>query len=117
MLEITLVFVALVAAGLIGFIGVVVTPSLVTAIGLSTLLLGLVMGVPTGVWYHVVLYRCVSPRVPLPRKWWLSPAGLHPHLTAAEQRRIEPWYRIGGVGFVLCLVGGIAAIAGVLLGR
>ncbi len=35
MLEITLVFVALVAAGLIGFIGVVVTPSLVTAIGLS----------------------------------------------------------------------------------
>ena len=117
MLEITLVLIALVAAGLAGVSAAAVTPHLITAIGLSALCLGLVMGVPTGVWYHVVLYRYVSPKVPLPRKWWLSPAGLHRHLTAAEQRRIEPWYRIGGVGCVLCLVGGIAAIAGLLIAR
>ena len=117
MIEITLVLIALVAVGLIGFIGAVVTPGLIAAIGFGALLVGLAMGVPTGFWYHVILYRCVSPKIPLPRRWWLSPAALHRHLTLAEEGRIRPWYRIGGVGFVLCLVGGTAAIAGLLLGR
>jgi hypothetical protein len=117
MIEITLVLVALVAVGLVGFIGAAAAPGLIAAIGLGTLLLGLAVGVPTGFWYHVILYRCVSQKLPLSGTWWLSPATLHRHLTLAEERRIRPWYRTGGVGFVLCLVGGIAAIAGLLLGR
>ena len=117
MFEITLVVVAVVAAGLIGFVATIVTPGLVTAIGLGVLLLGLVMGVPTGFWYHVILYRSLSTRIRVPRKWWLAPSALHPRLTEAERRRIKPWYRIGGVGFVLSVIGGLAAIGGVLLGR
>src|SRR5712692_3173832 len=87
MFEITLVVVAVVAAGLIGFVATIVTPSLVTAIGLGILLLGLVMGVPTGFWYHVILYRSLSARIRVPRTWWLAPSALHPHLTDAERRR------------------------------
>ena len=117
MLEITLVLIAVLAVGLSGFVGTIVTPRLMTAIGLGTLMLGLVVGVPTGFWYHVVLYRLASARIPLPSTWWLSPANLHRHLTDAERRRIRPWYRIGGVGFVLSVVGGLAAIAGLLMGR
>ncbi|HET8575878.1 MAG TPA: hypothetical protein VFO18_02175 [Methylomirabilota bacterium] len=117
MLEITLVLMAIVAVGLIGFVATAFTPHFMTAIGLSTLLLGLVMGVPTGVWYHVILYRFVSAKAPLPRTWWLSPSTLHRQLTDAEQSRIRPWYRIGGLGFVLCVAGGLIAIAGALLGR
>lgn len=117
MIEITLVLVALVAVGLIGFISLAAAPGFIAAIGLGTLLLGLVVGVPTGFWYHVILYRCVSRKIPLSGTWWLSPATLHRHLTLAEERRITPWYRFGGIGFVLCLVGGMAAIAGLLLGR
>ena len=117
MIEITLVLIALVAVGLIGFISIAATPGLIAAIGVGTLLLGLAIGVPTGFWYHVILYRCVSAKIAPPRRWWLSPAALHRHLTAAEARRISPWNRIGGVGFLLCLLGGLAAIAGLLLGR
>ncbi len=117
MLETTLVLIAVVSVGLIGFVATMFTPHLMTAIGLGTLLLGLGLGVPTGFWYHVTLYRFVSARTPLPRKWWLSPSDLHRHLTDAEQRRINLWYRIGGAGFVLSVVGGLTAIAGLLLGR
>ena len=117
MLELTLVVTAVVAAGLIGLVATFLTPRFMTAIGLSTLFLGLVMGVPTGFWYHVILYRVVSAKLPLPRRWWLSPSALHTHLTDAEQRRIKPWYRIGGVGFVLSVAGGLAAIVGLLMGR
>ena len=117
MLELTLVLMAVVAVGVIGLAAVVFSPHLMAGIGLTTLLLGLVMGVPTGFWYHVILYRLVSAKTPLPRKWWLSPSSLHRHLTDAEQRRIRPWYRVGGLGFVLSVSGGLAAIAGVLLGR
>jgi len=72
MFEITLVVIAVIAAGLIGFVATIVTPGLVTAIGLGVLLLGLVMGVPTGFWYHVILYRSLSTRIRVPRKWWPS---------------------------------------------
>ncbi len=117
MLEITLVLIALVGVGLGGAAAAVVTPGLIVTIGIGILLLGLVMAVPTGLWYHVVLYRCVSTKMQLPRTWWVSPSGLHSHLTEGERRRINPWYRIGGTGFVLCLVGGGAAIGGLLLAR
>ena len=114
MLEITLVLTALGAVALAGAVG---TPTLLAALGLGTLCVGLVLGVPTGFWYHVVLYRCVAGRTRLSPLWWLAPGGLHRHLTDADQRRIRPWYRVGGVGFALCLLGGIAAIVGLLLGR
>ena len=115
MVEIALVVAAVGIAALVGVIGPIVTPGLVVAIGLGTLLLGLAVGVPTGVWYHVMVYRCVSAKMALPRRWWLAPAALHRHLSPVEARRISPWNRIGGAGFVLCVLGGLAAIAGLLL--
>ena len=114
---------AMVALGAVAVLGLVAplaaAPSAPVMIGLAlgALLVGLVVGVPAGFWYHVLLYRIVSAKAPVPRKWWLSPADLHVHLSAAEQRRIKPWYRLGGLGFVLSVVGGLAAIAGLLVAR
>lgn len=116
MLEIALALVAAAMVGMVGLLASAFSYGLLTVIGLTTLFVGLVLGVPTGLWYHVVLYRFVSSRVPVPNTWWLSPSNLHRHLTEAEQRRIRPWYRIGGVGFVLCVSGGLVAIAGLLFG-
>jgi hypothetical protein len=117
MLETTLVVVAVAAAGLAALVAPVVPSGIVTLLGLGTLGLGLVVGVSTGLWYHVMLYRIVSAKVMLPRTWWLSPSALHRHLSAGEARRITPWYRLGGLGFILCVAGGLAAIAGVLVAR
>jgi hypothetical protein len=117
MLELALALVAVSVVGLVALLSTIFSYSLVTVVGLTTLVVGLALAVPTGFWYHVVLYRFVSSRVPVPPTWWLSPSNLHRHLTDAEHRRIRPWYRIGGFGFVLCVAGGLAAIAGLLLGK
>ena len=117
MLETTLVLGAVAAVGLAVLLATVFTAPVMIMLALGVLVAGLVVGVPTGFWYHVVLYRIVSARIAVPRTWWLSPSALHVHLTDAEQRRIRPWYRLGGIGFVLSVVGGLAAIAGLLMVR
>lgn len=115
MLEIALVLGTIVAVGILGFLTTIITPRLMTAIGLWMLTAGLLVGVPTGFWYHVLLYRVLSPRIALPSKWWWSPVDLHLHLTGPELSRLKPWFTIGGVGFVLSVVGGLAAMAGLLV--
>ena len=117
MLEATLVLGAVAAVGLAVLLATVLTAPVMIMLALGALLLGLVVGVPTGFWYHVLLYRIVSARIAVPRRWWLSPSALHVHLTDAEQRRIRLWYRLGGIGFVLSVAGGLAAIAGLLMAR
>jgi len=117
MLEITLVLGAVAGVGLVVLLATMLTAPVMIMLALGALLLGLVVGVPTGFWYHVVLYRIVSARIAVPRRWWLSPSALHVHLTGAEQRRIRLWYRLGGIGFVLSVAGGLAAIAGLLMAR
>lgn len=115
MLEIALVLATIVTVGLLGFLTTIITPRLMTTIGIVTLMLGLFVGVPTGFWYHVLLYRVLSPRVALPPKWWWAPVDLHPLLTEQELARLKPWFTIGGIGFVLSIVGGLAAMAGLLV--
>jgi ABC-type antimicrobial peptide transport system permease subunit len=117
MLEATLVLGALAAVGLAVLLVTLLTAPAMIMLALGALLLGLVVGVPTGFWYHVLLYRIVSARIPVPRRWWLSPAALHVHLTDTERRRIWLWYRLGGIGFVLSVAGGLAAIAGLFMAR
>lgn len=115
--EIALVLLALLTVGLFGLAATLLTPQLMTTVGLWTLLLGLVTGLPTGFWYHVVLYRLLSSKMTLPARWWWSPVGLHPHLAQADLARIKPWFVLGGIGFLLSLAGGLAAMAGLLLSR
>jgi ABC-type antimicrobial peptide transport system permease subunit len=117
MLEATLVLGAVAAVGLAVLLVTLLTAPAMIMLALGALLLGLVVGVPTGFWYHVLLYRIVSARIAVPSRWWLSPSALHVHLTEAERRRIWIWYRLGGIGFVLSVVGGLAAIAGLFMAR
>ena len=117
MLEATLVLAAIGAVGLVLLLAALLSPPVLIVGAIGVLFLGLVVGVPTGFWYHVVLYRIVSAKIPVPRRWWLSPSALHVHLTDPEERRIRLWYRLGGIGFMLSMVGGLAAIAALLILR
>lgn len=67
--------------------------------------LGLVLGVPTGFWYHVLLYRALRPQGPLPRTWWLRPDRLHDRLSAEARVRVMRPFYWGAVGFVVSIVG------------
>ena len=115
--ELLLVLVSLVVVAVIGFIAKLMTPLIMIEFGLWILAGGLLIGIPSGLWYHVVLYRAVKKRMTLPRWWWRRPVELHARLTPLEFRPVRPWFVAGAAGFVLCCVGGIAAIAGLSIGQ
>ena len=115
MLEVLLVCAALLGVAIVGVVTTLVTPERMTELGLLGLVVGLVTGVPAGLWYHLVLYRLLTRTMALPPKWWLSPVDLHPRLAGEDLARIRPWFLLGGIGFVLSIIGGVAAMAGLLL--
>ncbi|HKW86313.1 MAG TPA: hypothetical protein VJM82_04520 [Nitrospiraceae bacterium] len=115
MIETLLVLSAVLAVGVLGLMTTMLTPHLMTELGFWMLTVGLIIGVPAGLWYHVVLYRALAGRIMLPPKWWIEPVALHPQLAQEDMARIKPWFRLGGIGFALSLAGGLAAMAGLLL--
>jgi hypothetical protein len=115
MIETMLVIGALILFGLVGWLGTAVSLPSVIELGLWALAIGLVTGLPTGFWYHVVLYRMLSKRMTLPRRWWLFPGRLHPSLAMHETARVRPWFLLGAFSFMLSLGGGMVALAGALL--
>lgn len=117
MIEVTLLVAALTGIGLFGYLVTILTPHLVHNIGFLMLVAGLVEGLPTGVWYHVVLRRILRERGALPSRWWIHPTRFHTQLTPEEYRRIRIWFLLGGLGYTLAVGGGLAAIVGILIER
>lgn len=115
MLELLLVLTSLVGLCVIAFITIMITPQIMIELGLWVLAGGLLVGIPTGLWYHVALYKELASRMTLPRRWWRDPVRLHAQLTPVEFTHIRPWFVAGAFGFLLCCVGGVAAIAGLLV--
>jgi len=115
MIEILLVLSTVVAVGALGLMTTMLTPRLMTELGFWMLMVGLMTGVPAGLWYHVVLYRALAHRMTVPPRWWITPVALHPQLAQEDLARVRPWFRLGGIGFALSLAGGLAAMAGLLL--
>lgn len=113
MIELTLVFLLVAGIFLVPWIiGLGIPASTLTTWGLALLAFGLLVGIPAGLYYHVVLYRILGPQGRLPPRWWLSPSTYHVHLEEEEARRIRRWFVLGGVGFLCCLAGGALALSG-----
>ncbi|MEL6179650.1 MAG: hypothetical protein AAFS10_11895 [Myxococcota bacterium] len=67
--------------------------------------IGMALGVPTGVVYHVQLYRKLNHRDALPNDWIWRPIGCNELLTPHERGAVIPWSIAGGVGFVIVVLG------------
>lgn len=76
---------------------------------------GLLVGVPTGLWYHVKLRACLRAQGPVPPRWWLRPVALHRRLAPEERPGVLLWFYAGGGGFALSILGCLLVVAGVLL--
>ncbi len=115
MIESLFVLGGLTAVGFFELAAVWLTPHLLVELGLGTLGVGIVTGLPAGLWYHVLLYRGLAARSAPPPRWWISPVEHHARLDRTDLARITPWYVTGAIGFFLSCGGGLAAIAGLLL--
>ncbi|MCU0662095.1 MAG: hypothetical protein MUC50_07185 [Myxococcota bacterium] len=72
---------------------------------------GFVLSVPMGVVYHVQLYRCLSPRGALPRRWIWGPIALNARLLREERIRVMPWCYAGAAGFGVIVLGQLLVLA------
>jgi hypothetical protein len=116
MLEISLVILGVVLLLVLGSVNHLIPSALFTRIGLWLMVLGLLEGVPTGFYYHLILYRILGPRGMLPPRWWMSPQQYHVYLDGEEYRVVRWWFVLGGIGFLLSVLGGAVAFLGLLSG-
>ncbi|MCP3987054.1 MAG: hypothetical protein GY723_21920 [bacterium] len=76
---------------------------------------GLAIGVPGALVYHLRLRACLIRADALPARWWVHPFALHPRLAAADLDRVLPPCFVGAGGgalaFLGCLVGALAVLS------
>ena len=73
--------------------------------GWRSISIGMFVGVPTSVVYHLGIYLALSRRGPIPRGWLWRPLGLNAALSSRERLWIVPWAYVGGLGFVIVVLG------------
>jgi hypothetical protein len=100
-----------------GLLALLLGTALLGALGAEALLavavwlvgLGLVVGAPASLGYHLALRARLARRGLLPRRWWLHPTALHERLDDADRRAVMPWFYVGAFGFLLSVTGCVVA--------
>jgi hypothetical protein len=82
--------------------------------GFACTFLGMVVGVPTGFYYHVQLRRILLENPPLPDQWWLHPTRYHDRVKKSDRKRYQPWFVAGAVGFMICMLGCLLCVLGMV---
>ena len=85
-------------------------------LGVALTAFGLVVGIPTGAYYHVALYRELSRAGEVPRRWWLHPHHHHDGLADEALGRVRPWFTMGGAGFVFIVLGIVVTVLAFAIG-
>jgi hypothetical protein len=113
--EALLVLLGVLLLGGAGLLAPLLAAQTVVAAGVVCAAAGLLVGVPTGLWYHLKLHACLRVQGPLPARWWVRPVALHRRLAPEQRPVVLLWFYAGGAGFALCVLGCGLVVAGVLL--
>ena len=74
---------------------------------------GFLVGLPTGVQYHIELYRSLKPSGLLPDNWYWNPIEFNDLLPDDDRNRVLAWCYAGAAGFFVILAGVMALGAAV----
>ena len=109
----------LIAAGMIGALVIMALLFLVSweslfYWGSILVVVGLVVGVPTGFVYHVQLYKALRRKNKLKRGWIWKPFEHHVHLDRSDKLAVMPWAVVGGLGFFVIVIGQVLVAAAII---
>jgi hypothetical protein len=82
--------------------------------GAAVAVLGLLVGLPTGLAYHVQLRRELARCGPVAARWWMHPTGQHGRLDEAGKEAIRTMFRLGGAGCGVVFFGCFVVLIGIL---
>jgi hypothetical protein len=103
---------------LLAFAGLVlplVPPTWVLGASFGLVGIGMLLGVPTGFWYHVKLRAALARHGAPPERWWVRPVSLHGQVDPLDRPGVMRWFVAGGVGFVITVLGCFGIVLGVVL--
>lgn len=114
MTESLVVFGVVIGLVLLGTMAVLVPVEVLAVTGASCIVLGFVLGIPAGAYYHYVLYRCLATRGPVPSDFIWRPTRYHSELARTELQRIRPWFIVGALCFGMIMLGSTIILLGFL---
>jgi hypothetical protein len=108
------VFELAIALGILGYSLLLLVPPIEWQMqgGACVALFGLFAGGGAGIVYHVALRKALVRLGACTRGWVWSPVACHRLLDDRGRRDVLRWFRLGAMGFVVCLAGlGLCAAA------
>ena len=114
MTEALVVFGVVIGLVLLGTMAVLVPVEVLAITGATCIVAGFLFGLPTGAYYHYVLYRCLAVRGEVPSDFIWHPTRFHVQLERDELRRIRPWFIAGALCFGMIMLGSTIILLGFL---
>ncbi|MEK7851311.1 MAG: hypothetical protein AAB275_05470 [Deltaproteobacteria bacterium] len=79
--------------------------AIILAAGVTLIAIGLILGVPIGFYYHLLLFQRKKLLGLELKGWWISPRRYHEYLPEKERRILNRWFWIGAVFFNIAMIG------------
>jgi hypothetical protein len=114
MTEALVVFGVVIGLVVLGTLAVLVPVEVLAITGGVCIIAGFLIGVPAGVYYHYVLYRCLAARGKVPSDFIWHPTRFHAQLQRDELRRVRPWFLAGALCFGMIILGSTIILLGFL---
>jgi len=113
--ELLVALVPLLLLAALALLALLVPLEAIAGLSLALLAVGLLVGAPTALYYHVLLRRALAQRGSVPKGWYWRPQQHHATLDVATRRRLTPWFVAGGLGFLLMSLGLTLAVSALFL--
>jgi hypothetical protein len=111
MAELRLVLGPLFALVALALIGTYVPLPIVASTALALMGVGLLFGVPSGLYFHVLLHRALARLGAVPRGWYWNPTRHYEALDEQTARPMRPYLVAGALSFGLIVLGLLLSIA------
>lgn len=111
MAELLIALAPLVALAGLALLVLFVPLEVLAGLALALIAVGVLVGLPTGLYYHVLLRRALLARGKLPKGWYWKPQHHEALLDHAAVGRLRPWFFAGGFGFLLVMTGFTLAVS------